>query len=896
TKFRRLDSLAAFFQRKDIAKSLDYYQQALTEALQLKDSLLINEVYRRLGGALCDNSDYNESVEAWASSLAFAQTRIDSIKSLRGFGAVYADMGESDKALSHFLEALRLAGDNYDNYKVHVLNQIGLLYRDIGEYEKAMSYFRDLVALKHKIGDQTLYRSQMNIGVINLDFDQYDSAIHYFELSYAGMDKEKEKYGVSLYHNNMGSALSDMGRYADALPHALAAIKLLQEGGQKRRLANSYNLLSFIQLGLRNHDQAELYALKSKALQDTSSANRVRSNSLRYLIEAKIRQSDTTEVLDLIYELLDVKDKQHDTEKTHAFGEMAAKFDLEKKEKEILQKNLDLTRAQSQIETQAILRNSLIGGLLLMVVIALLAIRNHRLKSKANARLARKNSEIQELTEAKSRWFVNVSHELRTPLTLVKGPIEQVIAGDKLHPAVKEDMQLAHRNLGQLEKLINEILDLSKMESGKMSLNRRAVNLSVLCQQTVAAFDSLAMQRGIALRVKIEPSIVMKVDYDKVYKVITNLISNALKFTNEHGEVLIALSYQEQGAVISVKDTGEGISSEDVLHVFDRFYQSGKKGSARRGGTGIGLSLSREIARLHDGSLEVNSQLGVGSEFLFLIPGELLGVVPQPVEPLITEPTEVDELIAFSGFSDGKPRMLLVDDNSDMRSFIKSFLKNDYQITEAIDGKDALDKLTSCQPDIILTDIMMPRMDGIDFIKAVKENEDWRKVPLIALTALARESDKLYTLQIGIDDYLVKPFNPRELKVRAFNLISNAIERRSISPEEKVLSHEEKLMQRLQSEVEDNISVTSFNVSRLADVAAMSERQLYRTVKQISGLTPSQFVREIRLQKAMTFLEQNRYATISELSHAVGFEYPGYFTTVFEKRFGNKPAEYMQTL
>lgn len=238
--------------------------------------------------------------------------------------------------------------------------------------------------------------------------------------------------------------------------------------------------------------------------------------------------------------------------------------------------------------------------------------------------------------------------------------------------------------------------------------------------------------------------------------------------------------------------------------------------------------------------------------------------------------------------------MLLVDDNNDMRTFIRGFMENDYHIEEACDGKEALEKLTGLCPDIILSDIMMPRIDGIELIRKLKEEEKWRSIPLIALTALARESDKLYTLQIGIDDYLVKPFSPSELKVRAYNLLNNARTRNNASlREEDFRSHTDKLLDKLRQAVESNLSESQFNVARLADVAAMSERQLYRTIKQICGLTPSQFVREIRLRKAMEYIEQNRFATISELSQAVGFEYPGYFTSVFEKRFGNKPAEYM---
>ena len=333
--YHQLDSLAAHYRGIDIEKSLDYMHQAVGEVQLLKDSSLITEAFANLSRSLSDKGDYQASLINWAKALSYAPATVDSIKSLRGIGIVYADAGQSDQALSYFLQALRLAENNH-KYRLRMLNEIGLLHRDIGEYEKAMEYFRDLLALKKQINDPTFYQSLMNIGLINLDFNQYDSAIHYFNLSFDGMDKEKDLFGVSLYHNNMGSALSDMGRYKEALPHAEKAIDLIEKEGRKRRMANTYNLLTFIHLGLKNNSQAEKYAMQARALQDSSSATRIKTNTLRYLIEAKVRQRDTTEVLDLMYELLTIKNEQHDIEKTEAFSEMMTKFELEKKEKEIL--------------------------------------------------------------------------------------------------------------------------------------------------------------------------------------------------------------------------------------------------------------------------------------------------------------------------------------------------------------------------------------------------------------------------------------------------------------------------------------------------------------------------------------------------------------------------------
>lgn len=893
--YHRFDSIAAEYHNKDIEKSVFYYLKALDQAILLKDSSILRFAYYNLASSLLNQGNFQESLGYWNLVLSYSKTGYDSARAISEIGAISVETGDPDQALNYFLEALDLIDTNHEELKARIYNEMGLLYRSINQFEKALEYFKEMSALKRKFKDPKVYRSYMNIGLIHLDQNQYDSAIKYFELSYQGMDKEQELFGISLYNNNMGSAYSDMGQFKKAQPYAQRAIDYKKILGNKNRLANSYNLMSFIQLGLSDYKSAEKYAEMSLSLLDTTTVNNVRYNALRYLVESRVRQKDTTDVVDLVYQMIDVRNTIHDQQKTAAFSEMSAKFDLEKKETELLQKNLALEVAEGQIQKQEILRNSLLAVIFLAIIIVGLIYRNQRLKSKANAELEKKNEEIEALNEAKSRWFVNVSHELRTPLTLVKGPLINAVESEKVNPLVKENLMLAQRNLDNLENLVNEILDLSKMESGKMWLNSSKVDVTKLVRESMAAFDSMAKELKITFQSSVQEGVYMQVDYEKLYKVLTNLISNAFKFTHEDGTVTVSLQTLEKNVLLSVSDTGEGIPDEDIPHIFDRFYQSVNEKKSRQGGTGIGLALSREIAYLHSGDVTVSSEVDKGSIFTLDLPSSLLVDRTDHTDlKQFLEPTEVEELIVFSGFNEGKPSLLLVDDNNDMRSFIKGFMESDYHITEARDGLDAIEKMKIMTPDIILSDIMMPRMDGIDLIKKIKEDDKWRKIPLIALTALAKESDKIYTLQIGVDDYLVKPFNPKELKVRAFNLINNSIERKNASQEEKVfLSHEDELLMKLQREVEDNLSQSNFNVSRLADVAAMSERQLYRTVKQISGLTPSQFVREIRLKKAMLYIEQNRFATISELSHAVGFEYPGYFTSVFEKRFGSKPAEYM---
>ena len=515
--------------------------------------------------------------------------------------------------------------------------------------------------------------------------------------------------------------------------------------------------------------------------------------------------------------------------------------------------------------------------------------------------IQRQKDKLEELNTTQSRWFNNIAHELRTPLTLVHGPIQQLLK--KHSPAFKEDtqtIQLAGKNTKNLLKLVNDILDVSRIDSNRLQLHKTPARLSRLIRDAAAQFESLARQKGITLTSQIPHDPELHVDKERIRNILVNLISNALKFTHTGGNVTITLHHEaEKDVTITVADTGDGIPEKDLPHVFERYFQVSEPGRVHLGGAGIGLSLSLELAQLHGGDLTVKSQVGKGSVFTLSLPQSLVLSTGKPLTmPVAVTLPELpsDPVVSTLKDKQNKSLILLVEDNPDMRQYIRSFMEQHYRIAETADGMEALDYLKKNTPELIISDIMMPRMDGITLAKTLKADENLRNLPFITLTARTGEPDKIAALRIGIDDYLTKPFNPEELEARAANLIRNYKVRSAVSykdPREITKpGYQETRVEALKETVLEHLHSPTFTTNDLAASANMSLNSLRRFLKKTTGLSPGQFIREIRLQQARRLLEARQYPTVLEVTYAVGFEKATYFSKLFAERFGKRPSEY----
>lgn len=530
---------------------------------------------------------------------------------------------------------------------------------------------------------------------------------------------------------------------------------------------------------------------------------------------------------------------------------------------------------------------------------------------------------LQELDKMKSRFFTNISHEFRTPLTLILGPLEDMLDRSQ-NSSDRKNLGLIQRNARRVLQLINQLLDLAQLESGKLKLQAAKGDFVAFLKGIVMSFASLAEQQNIALKYiapekedGLLPLQGLRFDRDMVEKIFYNLLSNALKFTAENGavEVSVGLERADDPTLkfieISVKDNGMGIPANRLDTIFERFYQVNASSTREREGTGIGLALTKELVELHHGEISVNSQIGKGAEFIVLLP---IGAAHFSKDEISATPVEIaKELVTAEKQSttlpqiaspttnlseDDVPIILVVEDHSDVRKYIRGHLEPEYRVVEAKDGEEGMKTAIETIPDMVISDVMMSKMDGYQLCEALKLNEKTSHIPVILLTAKAGEQDKLAGLETGADDYLTKPFNSKELHVRVRNLIEirrklqkHFLKEGLLKPREiETPSVEEAFLIKMMEVLEENLGDEDFGVENLSAALHIGRRQLHRKIKAVTGETPTDFIRSIRLQRAKRLLEQ-KSGTVSEIAFQTGFSSLPYFSKAFKEQFGKLPSE-----
>lgn len=530
-------------------------------------------------------------------------------------------------------------------------------------------------------------------------------------------------------------------------------------------------------------------------------------------------------------------------------------------------------------------------------------------------------TKMQEVNELKSRFFANISHEFRTPLTLILGPLKSLI-NETYKGDPKSQYRVMARNADRLLRLINQILDLSKLESGSMQLQASREDIVKFLKPIAYSFTSYAERQFVDYKCSFpEKEIEIYFERDKIEKVVVNLLSNAFKYTPEFGKVRFDVTEEDDSVTLTIQDTGVGIAEEHLKNVFDRFYQVDNQ---QQKGTGIGLALTKELVDLHRGEIKLASELGTGTTFhvkLFkgeshLNPDDMIGTGSKPEEVLekntyheleLSSPSPGIETIQDSNETnlDDLPIILIAEDNDDMRSFISEYLVTNYQILEAPNGEKALEIAHEKIPDVIISDIMMPVMNGYELCHKIKTDDRTSHIPVILLTAKASGESAEKGFELGADYYVTKPFNPKLLELRIKNILKTRDHIRnqllhdggpSIEPKElQIPSKDQEFLKRTIKCVEDNMDNSEFGVDDLCRELGLSRTQLYRKLKGLVGQSANEFVRSFRLKRAAQLLKKQEM-TISEVTYQVGFNDLQYFRYCFKKQFGVNPSEYAQSL
>ena len=520
------------------------------------------------------------------------------------------------------------------------------------------------------------------------------------------------------------------------------------------------------------------------------------------------------------------------------------------------------------------------------------------------------SKQLEEATHAKLVFFTNVSHDFRTPLTLVADPVEQLLGGDPLTPKQQSLLKVVHKNVTILLRLVNQILDFRKYENGKLELMRTNMDLRAQLQEWSHSFQSLAVKKHIHFALNAgdgQTDYRMALDAEKMERIYFNLLSNAFKFTPENGNISVTLSsfIKEDGkryARLVIADTGTGISAQHIRHIFDRFYQI----DVNHAGSGIGLALVKAFVELHEGTIAVDSTEGKGTVFTIDLPVivmEEAGAVQEVHEARITQQAVVEELSDLEteevAPDENKECVLIIDDNADVRDYVRSLLKDDYAVIEAADGRAGLKKAMKYVPDAIICDVMMPVMDGLECCKQLKSELQTSHIPVMLLTACSLDEQRIQGFECGADSYIAKPFNSKLLLVRLRNLIDNHKRLKQFFGDRTTLSKEsvsevdKGFADRFRRLIEDNLSDSELSVEDLGSKMGLSRVQLYRKIKALTNYSPVELLRIARLKKAASLLASSE-KTISEITYEVGFTSPSYFTKCYKEYFGENPTDFLK--
>lgn len=847
--------------------------------------------------ALANNDKKSEARIYWVSAIYYSDLASYALQ------LDYANQSlaiyDSLKMIPEVADAYRLIGNNFS---------IGKKWRE------ALYYYGIADSLYARL-DMAPSRNElkMDVAVCYKKLGNYQRAISLYR---AFIDATKsDDYLQMLGYGNLGIVLSETGLFTEARNSFAKALQLNKTVQEPDMDASIYIDLSKAFLRVKQSDSALYYVKLGEAICNKS------STPIRLYMECLLQLRDVHEARNDIAAAL-TYDKQYITLQDSMYRDLLrmnlsdaeARFGVTEKKKQLsaLSEENELQKIKAHKQMQ--LNISLLVGLGLGIVIVVLIITAYRRSLRKNHLLAQQKLELQQqkdiidtqvvqlasASKMKSKFLANISHELRTPVTLLKGMLE-LMSTDRQLQQIKanERLDIAYNNSLKLQQMVEEILDLTKLEHNRSEPVFEIKEIAPLLKRIVYAFETLMAKEQLVLEYDDERAqgLYLSVDTGKLEKVINNLLYNAIKFNRKGGSIKVSL-YPDNSRTylrIDVTDSGMGIAATDLPHIFEHFYQ-GASGGLKAAGAGIGLSLVKEFTTLMGGTVQVNSTLHTGTTFTLQY-----AIAAPPDEVNITQPNEASGKAAedWTLFA-ARQKVLIVEDNEEMRYYLQEVLGDYVDVDTAGNGQEALAYLEQHIAGVIITDVMMPGMDGKALVSHLKQQDRFKKIPTITLTALADMETQLSFLRLGVDDYIVKPFNAEELRVRVYNLLLNQAERNTFDREPAEVGdvadnsgEADEFRQKVKEYVLARIKSINVSVTDLAYELAMSERQLYRLSKKLTGYTPAQLIKEIRLQKAHELLISGDIYKVEDVCRRVGYEKAGYFAQQFYERFGKRPSEFL---
>lgn len=887
-------------------EDLEKCQSAIQILEEHEDKELISLIYNDLYLLFYHDGDYDSATLAAEKSLEIAE-EINYTEMLgrgnQNFGVLNSVQGRYPEAVQFFLESEKHYSELGDESALAMLyGNIGVTFEQAGNDAKAFEYtFKELNTAR-KIGNTSLEASALsNLGAIHSQGGSADSVLYYYEASLELAEQIDYKDLIITNLDNIGAYYSGINDYANARNHLNSAYELASDSEYQYQKIYITNNLAKNYLAEGLPDSALKYA--EMQLDLATDYNFLYDQQLAWsnLSDIYEKNEDYQNALDARVKYSEIKDSLLDRDRLQQLENLREQYESEQREQTI-----DMLTLEA--ETAIFRRNAYLASGLLISIILLLLYSSQRIKNRKNRQLLDKSKEVAEM---KSNFFSNISHEFRTPLTLITGPIG-MLKKEIDDPEIRNELETMERNADRLLSLINQLLELSRLESGKLELSVIQTDIVSIVKGVTMTFQSLAEIKQINLDVRSDTAYLeARVDKEKLETILINLISNAFKFTPDGGQIEVRLSQTtsantEETYQIRIKDNGKGIEEPEQDHIFDRFYRGTDASESHFEGSGIGLALTKELVEQHNGSIHVNSTPGKGSEFIVEMPiGRELFAEQQLTDKPATDTKKLISLpVDSESSSNGKktepssPILLLIEDNMDVMNYLDNILRDSYQIIKAVDGEEGVNAALENIPDLIISDVMMPKIDGYRVAEILKQDEKTSHIPLILLTAKAGQNDKMQGLRAHADEYLTKPFRPEELLIRIQNLIESRRQLRKkfkrdfiLSPDKsEAHSMDEAFLLRVREVVDRHIDDEGFTVEQLGNEVGMSRSQLHRKLTALIGRSATEFIRFYRLQRAKDMISRQA-GSISEISYAVGFGSPSYFSKCFREEFGVTPSE-----
>lgn len=946
----------------DYQSALNYHEDALIIAEEIDDKLIISDCYYYIGNVYREWGDFEEAYNYLQEALA-AKSEIDDLSGTsnvyNSIGTVYRIQGDYAKALDYCQKSLRIKKSTKDSIGLAtVYNNLGSLYYFQNRYEEAKDNYYKSLEIANNIGNKKgVVTSYNNLGIIYFFQENYEKSLDLFYQSLLIQQEIGDKTGSAISLINIGEVYTIKNDFDKAWKYYNKGLNLSREIGVKS--VEGWAYWGFANIRFKQKIYLDAFEYSKRALKVGETIGEIELAQQSAEIASKSSAAlglykDAYEYNVVFKELSDSIRNEENTRQVVGL-EYEYKFENERIEQQKREaEQLAKYQRQKFLTVIFIVSFTLVLGLAIVILLSFRRkYRDYKIISEQKNEIERKNNLLEQqkeeiasqnetlqrwnrevtaknqkinnqkmqleeqavklkaLDEIKSRFFTNISHELRTPLTLILGPVEQLIEQSP-DSRVKSTLRLIHCNAQNLLSLINQLLDISRIERGVVKMRFRKGSLSAELALIVEMFTSHAQSKGVEIKfISQVNNDLYYYDKEKLERIMYNLISNAVKNTDE-GEISVLLKdNKNQGQIqIKVTDTGKGIEEDKLPNIFDRFYMADESGAM---GSGIGLSFVSELVKIYKGTITVQSKLGMGTTFTLTIPTTKDAFSSNEVEHVskagesltssnIAMPEVVEDTAACKDLnSRNAETVLLVEDHDELRRFIASSLGENFHVLEAQNGRIGIEVARKEMPDLIVTDVMMPEVDGIELTRTLKNNSETSHIPIVMLTAKASEDSKIEGLETEADDYLTKPFSYRELNVRIQNLLKNRRKLREkyirsfeVNPSEITTnSLDEQFVNSVLKIVEENMSNPEFSVEQLCEKASIARTTLHNKLRSLLGQSATEFINSIRVKRAAQLIKQ-RAGTISEIAYDVGYNNLSYFTKQFKKHFNTTPSDTME--